>query len=108
MSERKKRQRQSGMGKITKMIILILLIWAIAFAALQVYNMYRINADYKKVLIENTKLKKERESLKEELKHVNEPEYIEQQAREQLKMVKPGEVMYILPRNETKDEKQGE
>ncbi|MBF0979732.1 MAG: septum formation initiator family protein [Clostridiales bacterium] len=108
MSERKKRQRQSGMGKITKMIILILLIWAIAFAALQVYNMYRINADYKKVLIENTKLKKERESLKEELKHVNEPEYIEQQAREQLKMVKPGEVMYILPQNETKDEKQGE
>ena len=108
MSERKKRQRQSGMGKITKMIILILLIWAIAFAALQVYNMYRINADYKKVLLENTKLKKERESLKEELKHVNEPEYIEQQAREQLKMVKPGEVMYILPQNETKDEKQGE
>lgn len=108
MSERKKRQRQSGMGKITKMIILILLIWAIAFAALQVYNMYRINADYKKALIENTKLKKERESLKEELKHVNEPEYIEQQAREQLKMVKPGEVMYILPQNETKDEKQGE
>lgn len=108
MSERKKRQRQSGMGKITKMIILILLIWVIAFAALQVYNMYRINADYKKVLIENTKLKKERESLKEELKHVNEPEYIEQQAREQLKMVKPGEVMYILPQNETKDEKQGE
>ena len=108
MSERKKRQRQSGMGKITKMIILILLIWAIAFAALQVYNMYRINADYKKVLIENTKLKKERETLKEELKHVNEPEYIEQQAREQLKMVKPGEVMYILPQNETKDEKQGE
>lgn len=108
MSERKKRQRQSGMGKITKVIILILLIWAIAFAALQVYNMYRINADYKKVLIENTKLKKERESLKEELKHVNEPEYIEQQAREQLKMVKPGEVMYILPQNETKDEKQGE
>ena len=108
MSERKKRQRQSGMGKITKMIILILLIWAIAFAALQVYNMYRINADYKKVLIENTKLKKERESLKEELKHVNEPEYIEQQAREQLKMGKPGEVMYILPQNEPKDEKQGE
>lgn len=108
MSERKKRQRQLGMGKITKMIILILLIWAIAFAALQVYNMYRINADYKKVLIENTKLKKERESLKEKLKHVNEPEYIEQQAREQLKMVKPGEVMYILPQNETKDEKQGE
>lgn len=108
MSERKKRQRQSGMGKITKVIILILLIWAIAFAALQVYNMYRINADYKKVLIENTKLKKERESLKEELKHVNEPEYIEQQAREQLKMVKPGEVMYILPQNEKKDEKQGE
>ena len=107
MSERKKRQRQLGMGKITKMIILILLIWAIAFAALQVYNMYRINADYKKVLIENTKLKKERESLKEKLKHVNEPEYIEQQAREQLKMVKPGEVMYILPQNETKDEKQG-
>ena len=110
MSERKKKSRSQGMRKITKLIIFLLLVWVIVFAGLQVYNMYKITEDYKKVVVENKKLKEEKASLKEELNHVNEPEYVEQQAREQLKMVKPGEVMYILPQNEnpkeSKDEQQ--
>ncbi|MGP1570137.1 MAG: FtsB family cell division protein [Eubacteriales bacterium] len=108
MSERKRKQSSQGMRKITKIVIFLLLIWVIVFAGLQVYNMYKINLDYKKVLEENKKLKQEKAALKEELDHVNEPEYVEQQAREQLKMVKPGEVMYILPQREDKKGKSDE
>ena len=108
MSEKKKRKKQQGIGKVTKILIFFVLIWAIVFAGLQAYNMYKINKDFKGVIAENKRLKEEKSSLEEELKHVNEPEYVEQQAREQLKMVKPGEVMYILPQDEKTDDKQDE
>jgi len=38
-----------------------------------------------------------RDKLIRELENVNNPEYIEQQARSQLRLVMPGEVLYILP-----------
>jgi cell division protein FtsB len=35
--------------------------------------------------------------LENELEHIDDPEYIEQQARTRLRMVKPGEIYYVLP-----------
>ena len=40
-----------------------------------------------------------------ELKNVNELDYIEEQARKQLKMIKPGEVLYVLDGKKNKDGK---
>jgi cell division protein DivIC len=36
--------------------------------------------------------------LQEEISHIDNEEYIEQQARQQLKMIFPGETLYILSR----------
>jgi cell division protein FtsB len=35
--------------------------------------------------------------LESELEHIDDPAYIEQQARTRLRMVKPGEIYYVLP-----------
>ncbi len=43
---------------------------------------------------------KERERLSRELLKVEDPQYIEEQARTQLKMVRPGEILYIFPVDE--------
>ena len=42
-------------------------------------------------------LEKRRSELENELLMVNSDEYVEQQARSQLHMIKPGEVLYIIP-----------
>ena len=63
------------------------------------YNVAKLHNEYKEIMEENKALEKEKVQLTEELNNVNDPEYIEQQARKQLKMVKPGEIMYILPQN---------
>jgi cell division protein FtsB len=42
--------------------------------------------------------------LESELEHIDDPAYIEQQARTRLRMVKPGEIYYVLPE---KDEAEG-
>ena len=47
-------------------------------------------------LEKNRALKEKKKDLEKELKLVNEPEYIEEQARKQLKLVKPGEIIYII------------
>ena len=41
--------------------------------------------------------------LEEELTRVDETDYIEQQAREQLHMIKPGEILYLLPAHDDKE-----
>ena len=42
------------------------------------------------------------EKLQEELSRVTSPEYIEQQARNRLRMIYPGEVLYVILNNDKK------
>jgi len=51
---------------------------------------------------ENQKLRDERDQLILELENANTAEFIEEQARLQLKLIKPDEILFILP--EDKDE----
>jgi cell division protein FtsB len=39
----------------------------------------------------------EKTRLEDELAHIDDPAYIEQQARTRLRMIKPGEIYYVLP-----------
>ena len=62
------------------------------------------------LLYEKSKLEDEhdrlaalKERLEQELESVNSPEYIEQQARSHLRLVKPGEILYILPESDGAD-----
>ena len=71
----------------------------VAFYAFNIINLKIIEA---KTLEEQKSLLEEKERLEAELSQVNSPEYIEQQARTELKMIKPGEILYILP---TEDQK---
>ena len=51
------------------------------------------------VLKKQEQLKEEKAKLKEDLKNINDKESIEEQAREKLKLVKPGETIYIPDEN---------
>ena len=51
----------------------------------------------KQVEAEHEALLQEKIKLEEELNHVMDPKYIEQQARTQLRMIYPGEILYVLP-----------
>lgn len=45
---------------------------------------------------EYSQLLQKKADLEENLQYINTPEYVEQSAREMLKMVMPGEVLYVL------------
>ncbi len=94
-SARKKSQKNRR--RLIYAAIIFVIIAAIGMSAFKIISL----------LYEKSKLEKEhdrllalKERLEQELESVNSPEYIEQQARSHLRLIKPGEILYILPDND--------
>jgi len=109
---KKKRKKKRLWRRILIYMGIICII--VLFAGLSVYKIIDLKLEENRLEGQKQELIKEQKKLKEELKNVNDPEYIEQQARKQLKLIMPGETLYVLPdekdpENEgmsTKDEKE--
>lgn len=86
-------------------ILVILVIIAIIGAA--ALNVVSVKINQGKVQKEQEALLEEKNRLENELQSIESPEYIEQQARQQLKMIKPGELLYVLPDKENKEDVTG-
>ena len=74
----------------------------VIFAA-SVWNVVSVRLQYSNVKKEQAELTEQKDRLTKELENVDNLEYVEQEARELLRMTKPGELLYILP---DKSEKQ--
>jgi len=69
----------------------------IAIIGVSVFNVISVNSKLTQAVAEQYSLEKEKEKLTNELKEVDSPAYIEYQARTLLKMIKPGEIYYVVP-----------
>jgi cell division protein FtsB len=67
------------------------------FLGVSMFSIVNLKVEENKAIALQEKLKNEKISLQNEIININSPEYIEQQARIQLKMIKPGEVLYVFP-----------
>ncbi len=77
-------------------LALLLVVLAIVFSS---HNIVALKIERAAALSQLQSLEKEKESLKDELEKVDGREYVEQQAREQLRMILPGETLYIFKEN---------
>ncbi|MEA4987390.1 MAG: septum formation initiator family protein [Anaerovorax sp.] len=73
---------------------------------LTVYNLVSLSAAEQEEMKRQDALLKEQARLEEQLLQVNSEEYIEEQARTQLHMIKSGEKIYIVPKNASEQEEQ--
>jgi cell division protein DivIC len=96
-SAKKSRKRKRIMVYIAVIILLI------AVLAIPVHRIVSLKIEENHLKAEQKELQQQKKELKEDLQKVNDPEYIEQQARKQLNLVKPGETLYVLPNSEDKD-----
>lgn len=90
---KKKKKVKVNSGRMILTVIVLVLIAVVGMSVKTVFDLRAEQADLKK---ENKGLLSEKAALKEELKNINDPEYVEEQARIQLKLIKPGEILYIL------------
>lgn len=91
MASGKKRRR-----KPNKVVLVLVIVIAIGLFA-SVRNITRLQSENKRLKEQNLKLSEKRDDLKKELKNVNSREYIEKRAREQLRLVNPGEIIFTFP-----------
>lgn len=98
---RKKKKVRINKGRVFLLALTLVLIIAVGMS---VKNIFDLRAEQKELTEINQKLAEEKSQLKEELKNVNDYDYIEEQARIQLKLIKPGEIMYILDEDASQNE----
>lgn len=86
--------------RLITLIIVVALIFSVAVSVKKIIILKEEKNHLKET---NQSLKKEKEKLDEEFKNVNDSNYIEEQARIQLKLIKPGETLFILDEDSSKD-----
>lgn len=79
--------------------VIVLVVAAISVSAVEIISLEKEKAQ---LAAEQAELKKELEAAKDELANTDDPDYIEQQVREKLNMVYPGEIIYVSPDEENK------
>ncbi|SHM21658.1 cell division protein FtsL [Caldanaerovirga acetigignens] len=85
--------------KIGRVLFLIFLIYFIYTFAVQQFKINDLRRQEVELSSEITRLSAEREKLKKEIELLNTESYIEELARDQLGLVKPGEILYkVSPR----------
>lgn len=76
--------------------IIILLIAFILMMTMCGRDIVRLKAENRELKKEQIALEQKRDELKEELKQTGESEYIREQARRQLRLLNPGEILFTF------------
>jgi cell division protein FtsB len=74
-------------------VLLFLLVMSSVYAV----RIVALKVDEARAAAELESARERKARLEEELAYIDDPVYIEQQARTRLRMVKPGEIYYVLP-----------
>lgn len=85
-------RRKQGRKRLVVFAAAVILI---IFLGVSVIDIIKLKAEEHEVLKQQEQLKAQQEQLKEDLKEADNEQNIEDQAREKLKLTKPGETVYI-------------
>lgn len=93
----KKRRKKVTTKRILIFVIVVAILAFFAGTAVQVVKLHMERNDVEK---ERDAKKAEKNRLEKELTRINDPEYIEEQARDRLRMIRQGEILYVFPEEE--------
>ena len=95
--ERKLRRKRAVRKKQSRRRLLVLAVAAflVVCLCLSVVNILQLKGEEREALKKQEQLKAKQEQMEEELKDIDSVENLEDQAREKLKLTKPGETIYI-------------
>ena len=96
------RRRMSAVKRRRKKALTVLILIA-AFAFLATMcgkDIVRLQAENRALKKQQAELEKQRDELKEELSNADTPEYIREQARRQLRLLNPGEILFTFDEDE--------
>lgn len=89
----KRKRKNARNAMYTKLAILLL---CLALLIPSIVKIVRLKEENRRLLVQQEELKKERNLLKAKLKNINSKDYIQEEARKQLKMMDPDEILYVF------------
>lgn len=95
-------QRKSAKKRRRLLIYAAVIVFVVAAISVSVVEIISLEKEKAQLAAEQAELKKELEAARDELANTDDPDYIEQQVREKLNMVYPGEIIYVSPDEENK------
>ncbi|MDD2189749.1 MAG: septum formation initiator family protein [Eubacteriales bacterium] len=90
-------ERQAGKKARRRWVYFLVALFILAIIGASVFNIVNLKLTEARTLEEQRVLLNQKARLELVYSEINSPEYIEQQARQQLKMIKPEEILYVLP-----------
>ena len=93
MATKKRRLRKNARNFLVYLLIGGAVLLLAGFSA---FRILELKLEERTLLAQQAELEHQKEKLTEQLAHVNDPEFVEQEARKQLKLIMPGETLYIL------------
>ena len=105
-SQKEKRPKEKISRRKTVKIVRRRVIYSVIFLiivviiGLSVYHLISLKMEEARAQTELEALEHQKRDLEEELSHIGSQEYIEQQARQELRMILPGEILYVLKEEE--------
>ncbi|MEE0772784.1 MAG: septum formation initiator family protein [Anaerovoracaceae bacterium] len=98
-------RRNRNRRRILIAIIVVAIVGAIGFS---IFNIISLKREQSQMREQQEALEKEKAQMEKELSEINDPENLENQARDQLRLIKEGEYLYIFPEEITKAGKDAE
>lgn len=80
-----------------KALYAVIIVLIIAAIGMSVLNIISLKAEQKEAKAEQERLLDEKKQLEQQLEESSTPAYIEDAARETLRMINPGETIYVIP-----------
>ena len=102
--DERRSERASQMRRKRMSTLMVFILAFAVFATMCGRDIVRLKAENIELKRQQAELEKERDALKEELKTVNDPEYIREQARKQLKLLNPGEILFTFEEDQEQEE----
>lgn len=96
---RKKKKMHLNMSRLLFRVVIVVLV---CVTVLSIRKIVLLRIEQSELKEQQKALKEKRAKLKNEFKNIDDKNYIEEQARKQLNMVKPGEILYMIEKERSK------
>ena len=104
IEERRLRNRQQQKRRKKRNVVIMVLVFAVLLTMCS-REIVRLQAENRALKKQHAELEQERDRLAKELGNVGDKEYIKEQARKQLKLLDPGEIMFVFEDGSSQQDK---
>ncbi len=111
LKKRIEERRRQNVVRTRRRKLLTLIIGVIVFAMLATMcgkDIVRLKAENRALKKQQIALEQQRDELQQELKNANNQEYIREQAKKQLRLLNPGEILFTFDEEEPEEEAETE